>query len=210
MSPRTAAALGLGFAGLVVVALPGGGGSGAGLSLLSAVAITTGTLLARRIGDLDVVAVSAWHFLIGGVLLAGLASLTEGAPHVAWTPRFVGVLAFLALIGTAAAFVAWFHETLSCRLDLLSAWTFLVPVVGILLAAIVLHEHPRGWTLAGLITVLVSLWIALRPRRGTSRPRLPFRTGHQHDPAGQGPDGASPDYGVVPARSGRISTWFTR
>ena len=170
VSPRTAAALGLGFAGLVIVALPGGGGNGAGLSLLSATAITSGTLLARRIGDLDVVAVSGWHFFIGGVLLAGLAWLTEGAPNIAWTPRFVGVLAFLALVGTAAAFVAWFHETLSCRLDQLSAWTFLVPIIGIVLAAVVLHEHPRGWTLAGLVIVLIALWIALRPPRRTRLP----------------------------------------
>ena len=163
VSPRTALALMFGFAGLVLVALPGGGGSGAGLSLLAAGTITTGTLLARRLGGLDVVAVSAWTFVMGGVLLAAFAAVVEGAPTIAWTPRFVVALAFLALVGTAAAFVAWFTETLSCRLDLLSAWTFLVPVVGILLAAFVLHEHPGGWTLVGLVTVLVSLWIVLRP-----------------------------------------------
>ena len=45
LSPRTSAALVVDFAGLVVVALPGGGGSGAALSLLSAAAVTAGTLL---------------------------------------------------------------------------------------------------------------------------------------------------------------------
>ena len=164
VSVRTAIALAVGFAGLVVVALPGGGGAGAGLSLLAAVSITAGTLLARRIGGVDVVAVSAWHFLIGGALLAGFAAIVEGAPDIAWTPRLVALLAFLSLVGTAAAFVAWFTESLRCRLDVLSAWTFLVPVIGIGLAAIVLGERPGGWTAVGLVVVLGSMWVALSRR----------------------------------------------
>lgn len=164
MSVRTTIALVVGFAGLVVVALPGGGGSGAGLSLLAAASITTGTLLARRLGGLDVVAVSAWHFLLGGALLVGLAAAVEGGPHIAWTLRFVVMLAFLSLVGTAAAFVAWFTESLRCRLDQLSAWLFLVPVVGIGLAAVVLGERPSGWTAVGLVGVLGSMWVVLGPR----------------------------------------------
>jgi probable blue pigment (indigoidine) exporter len=164
ISTRTAAALAVGFVGLLVVALPGGGGGGGGLSLLAALSITAGTLLARRIGGMDVVAVSAWHFLIGGALLGGLAGIVEGAPEIAWTPRFLVVLAFLSLVGSAAAFVAWFTESLRCRLDVLSAWTFLVPVIGIGLAAVFLGERPGGWTAIGLAAVLVSLWTVLGPR----------------------------------------------
>ena len=164
----TTAALFLGFAGLVAVALPGGGGTGAGLSLIAAGAITAGTLLARQLRGVDVLVASGWHFLLGGLLLAGWAWLAEGPPAISWTARFVAALLFLSLIGTAAAFVAWFTETKRCRLDQLSAWTFLVPVVGIVLAAVLLDERPSGWTLAGLLVVLVALVIALRPDRALS------------------------------------------
>ena len=54
VSGRTAAALVIGFVGLVLVAVPGGGGSGAGLSMPAVAALTGGTLLARRLGGLDV------------------------------------------------------------------------------------------------------------------------------------------------------------
>jgi len=111
VSRRTGGALVVGFAGLALVAVPGGGGSGALLSLLAAVAITGGTLLARRLGGLDVIMASGWHFMIGGAVLAMVAAAIEGAPVIAWTPRFVAVLAFLSLAGSAAAFVAWFTET---------------------------------------------------------------------------------------------------
>ena len=165
VSTRTASALVVGFTGLLVVAIPGGGGTGAMLALLSAAAITSGTLLARRLVGMDVLVASGWHFVIGGVALAVWAAAAEGAPVIAWTPRFVAVLAFLSLVGTAAAFVAWFTEARECRLDALSAWTFLVPVVGISLSALVLGERATGWTAVGLFAVLASMWIVLRPRR---------------------------------------------
>ena len=42
VTPRLTVALVVGFAGLLVVAVPGGGGGGAGLSVLAAAAITMG------------------------------------------------------------------------------------------------------------------------------------------------------------------------
>nr|WP_242681168.1 EamA family transporter [Tessaracoccus sp. SD287] len=132
LSLRTSAALVVGFAGLVLVALPGGGGNGAALSVL--------------------------------------AAAVGGAPVIAWTPRFVLSLAFLAAVGTAATTVAWFTEARRSRLDALTTWTFLTPVLGIALAAVVLGERPGGWTSVGLATVLVAMWIALRPPRRTPTP----------------------------------------
>jgi probable blue pigment (indigoidine) exporter len=165
ISPRTTGALVVGFAGLVLVAVPGGGGNGAILSLLAAVAITGGTLLARRLGGLDVIVASGWHFVIGGAVLAVVAAAVEGPPVIVWTPRFVAVLAFLSLVGSAAAFVAWFTEAQHSRLDVLSAWTFLTPVFGIALGAAVLAERPSGWTAAGLVAVLAAMGVILRPSR---------------------------------------------
>ena len=176
LSIRTATALAVGFAGLVLVALPGGGGGGAALSLLSAAAVTGGTLLSRGLGDMDVVTATGWHLVIGGVVLAALAGAVEGAPEVAWTPRFVLSLAFLALVGTAATTVAWFTEVRRSRLDTLTTWTFLTPVLGILLAAVVLGERPGGWTAVGLTAVLAAMWIALRPRRGSTAATPPSQS----------------------------------
>lgn len=100
-SASTSLALVAGFAGLVLVALPGGGGSGAALSLLSAVAVTAGTLMSRRLANVDAVLFTGWHLLIGGAVLVGLATVVEGAPAIAWTPRFVLSLLSLAVAGTA-------------------------------------------------------------------------------------------------------------
>ena len=165
LSPRTSAALVVGFAGLVAVALPGGGGSGAALSLLSAAAVTAGTLLSRRLTGLDLVTATAWHLLIGAAGLMMLAAAVEGPPVILWSPRFTLSLAFLALVGTAATTMAWFAEARRSRLDTLTAWTFLTPVLGIALASVALGEWPGGWTAVGLLAVLAAMWITLRPPR---------------------------------------------
>jgi probable blue pigment (indigoidine) exporter len=170
VAPRTVVAMSAGFAGLVIVAGPGGGGRGAWLSVIAAIGITTGTLLARRVGSLDVVLVSAWHFVLGGVVLGVVASATEGAPAITWTPRFVAALGFLALIGTAAAYVAWFDEIQHGPLGPLAAWTFLVPVFGAGFGVILLGERPGSWTLAGVALVLISFWFVVRRRSDPATP----------------------------------------
>lgn len=162
VSMRTAIALVLGFVGLVVVAVPGGGGQGAALSLVAASAVTAGTLMVRQLGRVDVVVVSAAHLLLGGLVLAFVAALVEGVPHIDWTLRFVGVLAFLGLVATAATTLAWFVETQRCALSSLTPWMFLVPVFGLVIGVAVLGERPNPLTLAGIVLVLVSMRVALR------------------------------------------------
>lgn len=173
VSARTGVALAVGFGGLLVVAVPGGGGQGALLSLLSAAAVTAGTLMVRRLGDIDIVVASAAHFLFGGVVLAGVALAVDGVPHIDWTPRFLAVVAFLGLFATAATTLAWFVETQRCPLSALTPWMFLVPVFGLLIGLVVLGERPGAWTVTGIALVLVSLRMALT----------------KHGSAGAGPPG---------------------
>ena len=162
VTARVTVGLVVGFSGLVVVAVPGGGGSGAWLSILAAAAITAGTLLSRRLAGIDVVQAAGWHFLIGGAVLAAVAGTVEGLPQIDWTPRFVLSLAFLSLVGSALAFWAWFTETLRAPLGQLAAWTFLAPVFGIIFGVVLAGERPGGWTVAGMVLVLASLWAVVR------------------------------------------------
>ncbi len=160
----------VGFVGLAVTASASiGTTSGAALALLAATAVTTGTLLARRMHDVDVVVVSAWHFLIGGAGLSILAVVREGAPSISWTPRFIATLAFLALVGTAGAFVLWFIEVRRAPLAAVALWTFLTPVFGLSFGAVALREYPTGLELAGIALVLAGLAGGLAwPARGPS------------------------------------------
>lgn len=170
LSARTVAGIGLGFAGLLVVGLASGGGSGAWLSLLAATAVTAGTLIARSLAGTDLVVASAWHLLIGGALLAGTAATREPVQAIHWTPQFLTVLLFLSLAGTAAAFLAWFTEAARSRLDLLTAWTLLVPVIGTAASLLLPGERPPPLAAAGIVLVLCSLWLVLSRPTATGPP----------------------------------------
>jgi probable blue pigment (indigoidine) exporter len=192
VTARAGVALGVGFIGLLVVSVPGGGGSGALLSLVAAAAVTAGTLMVRGLGHIDVVVLSAAHFLIGGLVLAGVALAVEGPPAIDWTPRFVIVLGFLGLVATAATTLAWFVEAQRSRLSSLTVWMFLIPVFGLLIGIAVLGERPTAWTGAGIALVLVGMWVALtkQPVPGSGPPGH-LCAGRQPDLAEAAPDGTT-------------------
>ncbi|MFI4971053.1 MAG: DMT family transporter [Hyphomicrobiales bacterium] len=176
--------LAVGFAGLVIVAIPGGGGSGAALSLGAAGAATVGTLIARRLGTLDNVVAGGWSLHLGGAGLALWAGLAEGTPAIHWSLGFVGILTFLGVLGMAAVYVAWFKEARRRPLYRLAAWTFPVPLFGLVLSVVLENERPTAWT-AGLSVVLMSMWLVLRsgmhtdPKKTRAR-GVAWETGTRH------------------------------
>ena len=185
---RTGAAAIIGLIGLAVTASRSiGTSAGAILALLAAAAITIGTLLARRLERVDVVVVSAWHFLIGGAGLVVLAAIQEGTPNIHWTPRFVAALVFLALVGTAGAFVLWFEELRRAPLASVALWTFLTPVFGLAFSAVFLDELPGGREIAGIALVLAGLGGGLA-----------WPAGHERLKPASVPTGSSPIDGVNP------------
>lgn len=189
VSVRTGAGLAVGFGGLLVVAIPGGGGSGALLALLAAGAVTAGTLLVRLLHDVDLVVVSAAHLVIGGAVLAGAALIVDGPPHIAWTARFIAVVAFLGVAATAATTLAWFVEIQRCPLSSITPWMLLVPVFGLVIGSTVLGERPDRWTVAGIVLVLVSMRVTLRRHRdpGGGPGHLSFPTQRAGPSTSQGP-----------------------
>lgn len=179
----------LGLAGLLTIVIPSGLGTGVWLSLTSAAAVTVGTLIGRVVRA-DPFVVAAAQLLIGGTVLAVVAIVIEGPPAIDWNLRFVLVLLFMALVGTAATTVAWFAEARRARLDVLTTWTLLVPVFGIALSLVFLNERQSVWGWVGTAVVLASmLLIVIMPRgRQLASPHEGTRPGQStedrvHDPS---------------------------
>ncbi|MFK4100207.1 EamA family transporter [Streptomyces sp. NPDC019531] len=80
-------------------------------ALASAVSMSAGTVLTKRWGRPDGVgplALTAWQLTAGGLLIAPLALLVEGAPP-ALDGRAAGGCLYLALANTAIAYWLWFR-----------------------------------------------------------------------------------------------------
>jgi probable blue pigment (indigoidine) exporter len=163
---RTLIGLLAGFAGLAVAASSGGAGKGALFSLGAAAAITAGTVLTRRLRGVDVLAVTGWQFLLGGLILLVWAVAAEGAPRIEWSGRFVASLAFLTVIGTVVPYLLWFVEVQRAELVSVTAWTMLTPVFGVVAGVIVLGERLGARQLIGVALVLAALPLVQLRRRG--------------------------------------------
>ena len=80
-------------------------------ALVSSASMSTGTVLTKRWGRPDGVgplALTGWQLTAGGLLIAPLALLVEGAPPALDGRAVVGYL-YLALANTAVAYWLWFR-----------------------------------------------------------------------------------------------------
>ncbi|MDR7422582.1 MAG: DMT family transporter [Armatimonadota bacterium] len=163
---RGAAGLVAGIAGLALVIAPGGGGSGvrlAGDLLFAAGSALWGVyaLIVRAASRRFAPPVATLYACVAAALvLAPLAAAERGwAALAAATPGAWAGLLYLAVFPTALAFV-FFHVGLM-RLGATSATSFalLIPVFGVVLAAVVLGERLAARTVLGGALVVAGLWL---------------------------------------------------
>ena len=165
-------ALALGLVGVVMIssaALSGpasDGFSGAMLALVVSAASAGGSVIVKRMGPQpSLLVVTGWQLVVGSLpLLVASAGLERDAP-VLWTAEFVGLLLFLALVGTSLAFAAWYWLVQYEEVGRLTMFLFLVPVLGLGLAALTFGERVGpvegvgvGFTIAGIGAAVWETW----------------------------------------------------
>lgn len=155
----------LGFAGVATMTLPrvlaDGGNAyslGTGYILLAAIGVAIGNIFMKRIADrVDPLMAMGWQLAVGGLPLLVAATILEPVPSALWTPRFLAVLAALALLGTALAFYLWFSVLQSSSLARANAFSFLTPVFGIAIGIGLFGEDVSLFELAGISLVLIGI-----------------------------------------------------
>lgn len=110
------------------------------------------------------VAIAGWQMLLGGVILAVLGLLFESAPG-ALGARQWGLVLLLGIVGSAVPFALFYIALGRGDAGKVSAWFFLVPVIGVLTAWPLLGETPGVRLWIGLALVCGGLWMVLAPRR---------------------------------------------
>ena len=127
-----------------------------------ALAWSVGTVVAARgvRGRAEPLALAAWQMLAGGAVLVLGGLVGEGAPE-ATTPRELGLILLLAVVGSAVPFAMFYMALQRGPAAEVSAWFFLVPVVGVLMAWPLLGETPTAQLMAGMVGVSGGLWLVL-------------------------------------------------
>lgn len=169
------------FGGVVVIALGSGsfaGGSvdlgGVLLALLAAVLYALGVLFQKpALKQVDPVMATALGCGIGAVVSLPFAPALIGELAVADPGAAAGIL-YLGIFPTAIAFTTWAFALGRMDAGKLSATTYLVPAIAIILAWIVLSELPTVFGLVGGAICLLGVALTRRrPRPSVAPADLP-------------------------------------
>ncbi len=162
--------IGVAAAGLVCViepwaGLPGGASTllalAAGLSWAIAVVVSK-----RLFADTSVSALSltAWQMLVGTIVLVTVALCVPERP-IAWTPYFIGALAYNAVLASGIAWVMWSFIVQRLPATVAGLTSLAVPLCGVLFAWVLLGERPGVVEAVGIALVGVALFGITRPAR---------------------------------------------
>lgn len=163
----------LGFAGVVLMVATGSGTANP-LGLLAsggAMLMTSfGYILTKRWSTLEdapaVLPATAWQLTAGGLVLIPCAVLFEGAPPALSATQWLG-FAFLSILATALAYVAWFGGLKHLQPGTLGLIGLLNPITGALVGSTLGNERLSAFQLLGILVVLCGIALGqLAPKQG--------------------------------------------
>jgi drug/metabolite transporter (DMT)-like permease len=165
---KNLAILAPGVAGVGVIVWPQVGANSSGpdiadiiLLLGASASWAVGTILSEAYaGSSSRIALSGMELVTGGVALivmsgafGELRSLDPGGI----SPASAAAWAYLVIAGTALGFAAYIWLLKQMSPTVVSTYTFVNPVIAVLLGWLVLGEHPTAWVLIGAALVVTSV-----------------------------------------------------
>jgi drug/metabolite transporter (DMT)-like permease len=174
--PRLAAVTGaaVGLAGVAVMLgfdADGADPWGVAASLGAMIASSVGFVLTSRWGaDVPALPMTAWQLIGGSIVLLPAAVLIEGAPPALTVSSALG-FAYLALLATAVAYVAWFAGLRRLSPGVVGVVGLLNPVTGVMLGVAIAGEAFGVPQVVGVGLVLAGIVLGAAPRRRRAVPR---------------------------------------
>ncbi len=167
-------AVALAAGGLTLVLEPwdlGGSFSSRVFAVLAGVCWAISSVIARKwrtAGGFDLLPVTAWQMLLGGILICALAWVVPSRP-VEWNGYFVLVLAYGIVLGSVAGWLLWLYILNHLPAGIASLNLMAVPALGVLLSKIQYGEQPAGIEIAGMLLIVASIgllsWLTMRGQR---------------------------------------------
>ena len=151
--------VGLGIAGVALVANPGSVGAtprGVALVIAAVVAVSAGNVLVERAApESDGVVVAAWSMLLGGIVVHTFARATGETLLVVVdaSPAALGALLFLGVVASAVAYTVYFGLIRRIGAFRVSLVSYLIPVVATVVGVVALSEPVGPAAVVGFLLV---------------------------------------------------------
>ena len=157
------AGVGIGFAGVALLAHPSGGAKlwGIGLCVLSAVMWALGSWLSPRLTlPADPFAATAYEMFFGGLLMLPFSLFTVHG----FSPSTTSILGWVYLVtfGSVVGYTAYSWLLANAPLGLVSTYAYVNPVVAIVLGIAFRGEQLTSRLLIGAVTVVAAVALVVR------------------------------------------------
>lgn len=171
-SLKLLAALLVGFGGIALLALPGAKQQTAAdlwstaALLFASFSWSLGSVLqSRRPVSLRPLVSSGYQMLFGSTgLLALMLIMKEPAPQP--SPEAWLALGYLVVFGSILAFTSYVTSLKTLPIKIVMTYTYVNPVIALLLGWAILGEEITGWMLGGMALVLLGVWGVFQQRYG--------------------------------------------
>lgn len=176
LGTRSKTGLMIGFLGILLITLPqllsgleGNYPLGVAYIILAALGVSVSNVVIKRLaGEVDALVAMGIQLVLGGLPLAAAALAFEQPTAIAWSLQFALILLILSLFGSALVYWLWISVLEKVELSRANAFSFLIPVLGLLIAAAFFGER-IGWAeLAGV--ALTILGVSQVNRRAIAEP----------------------------------------
>ncbi len=111
----------------------------------------------QRRQHVDVLSLTTWQTVLGGVPLVVIALLTWTPPD--WSGVFIGALAYNALLANALGWLLWLFALRELSAGTAGLGTLAVPVIGVISAWLQLGERPAAVEAVGMALIILALAI---------------------------------------------------
>ncbi len=158
------AGVGVGFAGVAVLAQPSGGGESWGIALcvLSALMWSAGSFLSSRLTmPEDPFSATSYEMLAGGLIMFPFSLLTvHGGIHP--SPASIIGWVYLVTFGSLVGYTAYTWLLANAPLGMISTYAYVNPVVAITLGVLFLNEQLTWRLLIGAAIIVVAVATVVR------------------------------------------------
>ncbi len=139
---------------------------GLGLSLAALVSVSIANVLgASPRGRAQPLEGSiAWSMLYGTVINIAVAFVLAGPPVMVWTPGYLAGLAYLAVIGSAVAFLLYYQMIRAMGAGRAAYSAVVIPIVAMAISTVFEGYVWSGLAIIGATLALTGLVVALRAR----------------------------------------------
>ncbi|MFD8994684.1 EamA family transporter [Streptomyces abikoensis] len=175
LSLRTVVAGAVGVAGVSMLVLRADArldGIGVAAAVGGAVVMATGVVLSKRwASSAPPLAATGWQLVAGGVLLLPIALVVEGAPPTSLTAANLAGYGYLAVVGSAFAYVLWFRGIRALPATDVTFLGLLSPVVATAVGWLALGQSLTVAQGLGGLVVLAALVVAQTQPKKRLAPR---------------------------------------